>query len=254
MFKKLILLLITTSAFSSLIPHDLAKALDLPENLSDQEVFELAANNWHQNKERWEFVPNLEEKRDELEPIFRQMGYLDCVPPKANSYDYVLVIGATLPTIQKRIRYLEDLLKQGLQLQKIIFLGGKRPLLPAEREQTGQTTEKEMIEWVYNQSKLPHCIETQFIDAPMRDSPHGLLRPGTIETIGLWLESKPNPGHCLILSGQPYLPFHEALVKNVLPNNFTFDLTGEKAAETWTVALVLDTFARRLGEIKKQQR
>ena len=254
MFKKIVLLLITTSAFSTLIPHDLAKTLDLSENLSDQEVFALAANNWHQNKERWEFAPNFEEKRAELEPIFRQMGYLEGVLPKANSYDYALIIGATLPTMQKRIQYLEDLLRKGLQLHKIIFLGGKRPLLPAEKEQTGQTTEKEMIEWVYNQSKLPPAIETQFIDAPTRDSPRGLLRPGSLETIGLWLDSNPNPGHCLVLSSQPYIPFHEALVKNVLPNNFTFDLTGEKAAETWTVALILDTFARRLAEIEKQQR
>jgi hypothetical protein len=251
MKKFLIFLSVNAIAFATLVPVELLDSLGLPPNLTDQQIAEIAEKSWFQNKERWEFTPNLEHKKGELKPIFQTMGYLDERLPQQSHYDYALVIGATLCCVQKRMTTLEKLLKTGITINEIVFLTGERPLLPKEKEalHSPAVYESDMIREVYNRSNLPKSIPATFIHA---STPPDKPRPGTCETIAHWLQSNPAPGNCLIITNQPYIPFHEALLQNILP--FPFDLAGEKASESWTVALLLDTIARTIAQEKKTAR
>jgi hypothetical protein len=211
---------------------------------------QFAKANWHQNKEKWNFTPNQEDKKERLAPIFQEMGYLDAVKPKQNHYNYALVIGATVTAVQKRIAQLENMILQGLEINHIIFLAGERPLTALEKEHCNLSTEREMVEWAYAQSGLPRSIKPVFIDAPMKETSSGPVRPGTHDTIALWLKSNPSPGNCLVISSQPYAPFHQALLQNDLPATLPFEIAAEKASDSWTVAHVLDSLARTLSEQK----
>ncbi len=246
---KLFILFLTTSLtlFGSVVPSALLEQLDLPTNLSDKQILEIAHTQWHQNKERWEFEPYLENKREALKPIFEEMGYLRALHPRQTSYDYALIIGATMKSVQKRVALLEKFIDQGGQVKHIVFLTGMRPLLDTEKMESGAIVEREMCKVVYEQSSLPPAIPVFFTDAQML----GAKRPGTVETVADWLNTNPHPGACLIVTTQPFVPFHEALLKKILPAEFKRDLTAEAAAESWTVALLLDTLARRLDFIRE---
>lgn len=247
MVKFLFFMTISTLAlFGSLVPDELLKQLDLPVNLSDNEVFEIAQTQWRQNKERWDFEPKLEEKKEELKPIFASMGYLDEQKPKQSHYDYALLIGASYWSVKTRVTYLEKFIEQGGDVQQIIFLTGMRPLRDVEKNEVGGLTEIDMIRSLYERSGISRSIPVLFIQAPML----GDKRPGTVETISYWLQSNPKPGHCLVITTQPFIPFHEALLDNVLPASFTRDFAAGKASDAWTVALLLDTIAKRLDFIR----
>jgi len=183
---------------------------------------------WNQTgKERWEYTSIHEDKRDELAPIFEAMGLISEIAPQHTHYDYALIIGATKPSIEKRIAYLEQCL-QTITIDNIVFLTGMRPLQPHE----GIGTEYEMTR------KLTAHLPASFICAPMQ----GTKRPGTVETLALWLESNPTPGRCLVITSQPFVPFHSAMLESVL--SFPFEVVGPKASENWTVTLMLDTIAK----------
>ena len=233
---------------SSLLPDAL---LDKFEIARDEKLVENTQKLWCQRgRERWEFEAKYEEMHGELEGVFREMGYLDEVRPSGMEYEYALVHGATLGRVQGRVGYLEGLLRGGVKVKEIVFLSGMRGLLDGEKEVCGKEWESEMVKWVYERSGLPRNVPVVFINAKQKLVGEKLIRPTTSDTIIEWLKLNPHPGQCLAISNQPFVPYQDAVAKNVLPDNFVLETVGEKAGK-WTVAVVLDSVAKTLYEEEK---
>jgi len=225
----------------------LLELFDIPPSSSPQEIVEATQRLWLQKgKERWEFEPRYESLRPKLWPLFQQMGLLEKIEPRETHYDYALVHGALLNRVQERVDYLNDLWKQGVRFDQIVFLSGARPLQESEKQIVRNlATEREMVEWVYNHSDLPKEIPVLFIDAPMKQQDGIWVRPQTSCTIIHWLMTKPESGSCLAISNQPYAAYQDAVFRNYLPPGFNLETVGP-AAGSPSVAILLDTIAKEL--------
>jgi hypothetical protein len=253
MIRKILSLFLfcSISLLAAALPDALLDRFDIPHNLSDQELVQITQQLWCQKgKERWEFEARFEERHDELAPIFQEMGYLDRVAPKKTHYDYALVHGATLKTLELRVKYLETLIEQGLEVKQIVFLSGMRKLLDVEKVAAHLAWESDLTHWVYDHSTLPRKIPVVFINAPEKLVQGNLVRPTTGDTIFEWLKQTPEAGSCLAISNQPLVPYQDAVAKNSLPHGFTLETVGEET-KYWKVALVLDSIAKTVYEEKK---
>jgi hypothetical protein len=194
-------------------------------------------------KERWEFDGRFEEMRDAVWPLFEEMELFSEVEPKSDGYDYALLLGALLPRVEQRLAFLSDLCKRGVQFREIVFLTGDRPLLDWERDATGCSNESEMARWAHSRSAVPKEIPAVFIDASK--TPAG-RRPQTADTVLAWLKTGPREGSCLAISNQPYVAYQHAVLKSLLPREFSVDAAGPAAQKEPSVALLLDTIAKEL--------
>jgi len=194
-----------------------------------------------QGKERWEFDERYESERECVWPLFERARYIFEIAPTKMHYEYALVFGALLSTAQKRIAYLKELLERGIHFDRIVFLTGERLLLDSEKTLCFCTTEKEMIEWVYEHSDLPKKIPVLFIDSPMQEK-----RPTTKDTIDSWLETEPKIGSCLAISSQPYVLYQDSVLRSVISEEFEIETVGPQVTGNPTVALILDTVAKEI--------
>jgi hypothetical protein len=251
--KFFFFLLCLSHLWAATLPDALLQRFEIPAHLSSQELVQITQELWHQKgKERWEFEAKFEEMREELTPVFEEMGYLKKVAPKQTSYDYVLVHGATLKSVQSRVSYLQKLIDQGLQVKQIVFLTGMRKLLETEKTAPYLEWESQMVEWVYDHSTLPRKIPVLFVNAPAKSVQGKIVRPTTGDTIFEWLKKMPAPGSCLAISNQPFVPYQDAVVSNFLPPEFSLETAGEETAQ-WSVALVLDSIAKTLYEQERKK-
>lgn len=224
----------------------LLQILSLFEIPPDQAVVETQKLWLQTGKERWEFDTRYETMRSELWPLFEKMGLLDERAPKETHYDYAIILGALLETVENRVNYLQELLDKGICFHQIVFLSGERPLLDRERERLeGLETEFEMVRWVYDHSHLPREIAVLFIDARKKNLP-GIWRPQTDDTVFEWLKTNPSPGLCLAISSQPYVDYQNAVLRRLLPQEFTIETVGPKAKDSISVAVMLETVAKAL--------
>lgn len=167
--------------------------------------------------------------------------------PVCNRYDKALILGTTVPLMQKRLNYLKDLWNQGIRFSEIVWLTGERPLDPQmDGHSEHYTNETEAAKWIWKDSDLPqemHQIPTVFISVPMK----GNLRPNTEDTIIAWLNTKPKPCTALFISDQPFNGYQFAVVKTSLPDAIPFDLAGpgvNPQSHPSAAAITLDTIAR----------
>ncbi len=222
------------------------------------------------NKERWEVGYETKMNPETAMTLFDQLGLIKEVKPSAQQYNYAFVMGALAPRVRLRLNYLVELFKQGIQVEKIIFLGGARPL---ERELESETilcnpditqfpinpawhkpkklpkTEIEMMHMIYEQMDLPlefRAIPVEFIDTPMQQNTDGTIRrPSTNDIIKQWLKTKPEYGSILLVSNQPYVGFQDATARSLLSKNFSIDSVGSKSTEQ-KQNIYLDSIARWL--------
>ena len=199
-------------------------------------------------KDRWEFDKRFEEAKPQLWPLFEKMGLLAEVAPQERHYEYAIIHGALLKTVQARIEFLKELLKQGVQFDRIVFLAGARPLQESEISITGLETEGEMVQWAYDRSQLPKEIPVEFVIAPMK----GIDRPQTADTVIKWLKSKPQPGSCFAVSNQPYVAYQNAVFKRLMPQSFSIETGGPAPKSVPSVSLLLDTIAKELFWLQPQ--
>lgn len=225
----------------------LCELLQLPADLSPAELVLETQRLWVQSdKERWEYDQRYEPLKQQIWPLFDQMGLLQAIKPQKQHYDYALVHGSLLKSIERRISYLEELMKEGVRFDRLIFLTGARPLLDAEKAATGVNTEKEMVEWVYQRSHLPKDIPVLFIDAPMKMRAGMLRRPQTTDTIQLWLQQNPPKGSLLAVSSQPYAAYQDAVVAYFLPEGYELETVGPAVLGSPGVSIILDSIAKEL--------
>ncbi len=248
---------VKTAAVSAYAEEDLAlksllEIFGIDPDASPAEIVAETQRLWLQKgKERWEFDSRYESLKPKAWPLFEKMGYLTKAEPRRAHYDYALVHGALLSRVGDRVAYLASLCNQGMiRFDSIVFLTGARPLQESEKQVLPNlSTEREMVEWVYNHSGLPKDLPVVFIDAPMKQRPDGSwLRPQTSDTILHWLISNPSPGSCLAISNQPYVAYQDAVARNHLPSDFDLETVGPAPIGSLSVSLLLDTLAKELYE------
>lgn len=241
--KRIFFALLTVCLTSlSALPPPLQEILDLfgvdVENVEER---------WMQKgKERWEFDKRYEFMRPVAWPLFEEAGYILEAKPQNESYDYALVYGALLSTVERRIAYLADLWKKGIRFNQIVFLTGERPLIDSEKAICSLEMESQMVEWAYFQSDLPKDIPVVFINAPQKQREGKWVRPQTTDTIAAWLQTAPQPGSCLAVSNQPYVAYQMAVMQSLLPKEFELETVGPQVKGEPTVALILDTIAKTI--------
>ncbi len=196
---------------------------------------------------------------NKLYPLFKKLGDIDPVQPSKTKYDYILINGATVDDMRKRVKTLVNLVTSKTITvtpeTTIVFLSGDRELFSADKEgdlndttllginaafkqSVSPKTEYEAAIWIWQQADLPGSLRNaliQFINAPKikttdKSGQVRLSRPNTASTIKTWLESDPQPGTCLCISSQPFV-YYQMLTTvkllNTRHNEFQVDGTGE---------------------------
>lgn len=201
-----------------------------------------------------------------LMPLFMKLGLMEEVKAKDREYDNVLLLGATLLAVRKRLAFLMREWNRGVRFQQIVLLGSGRPLtekesaeslfdsknpeLPFDEEWAKPPVfpgnEGEMMWMVYDQaaSRFPWKNEAEVIFC---------IHPGkanTEETILHWMEVKtPLPGKCLAVSSQPFVGYQELTVRKVLPDSFLVEAIGYGAPPSIPVTVFLDNLAKVIYEL-----
>ena len=254
----------------------LLKYLDMMPHEDLKSIVEDTQKEWLRKpgQERWHQEEKLEQKKNELIPLFQELGVISAISPSKSYYTYALILGATLQRVRTRIAYLHELGQKGIVFDQIILLGGKRPLDP-EIEKSEQlldynnpdlpirkdwqfngslpTTETEMMKMVVDQSELPQRIKQRIviIDTPMQPAANNTLRrPNTADTMKEWLKNNPKPGSCLALSNQPYIGYQHSVITTLLPKEFVVESAGPAVADDIRIANTLDNLARWLYQEK----
>ncbi|MBY0353908.1 hypothetical protein K2W90_06105 [Candidatus Babeliales bacterium] len=227
-------------------------------------------------KERWEMSELLVARQNEFLSILERLGFIAEQQPTKKSYDYALLLGATLSRVRLRLGHLVKLWNQGIRFDKLVFLSGQRALekdfegedallsltnidLPIRKDWqffgSLPKTEMEMMRFVYDQAEIPElmrAVSVTFVDSPMRQRVDGTwVRPTTLDTINDWLVMSPQHGSCLVLSNQPYVLYQHSVVQTALPQEFYVETVGRAVdEEDNNNAVYLDTVARWLYQEK----
>jgi len=214
--------------------------------------------------ERWEMPSTSMAQESEMRLLIDRMGFIQEVKPQQKSYTYLLLLGALFSTVAARMEYAVDLWKSGVRFEKIVLLGGARPMTSEQGENlekflewSGKSyldyepkTETDLLRFVIENIAMPDemkALPVTVVDVPMLQKPDGSMRrPTTGDTIEWWLKTNPEPGTCLAISNQPYVIYQDAVLKTLLPAQFPVDTVGDKAQEDKELGILLDTLARVL--------
>lgn len=225
------------------------------------------------NVERWHLQDEMDlTLKAKILDLFEKLGYFNLLEPQKKTYDYIVVLGATLQRIRIRLATLKKYWERGIRCKKIIFLTGARPLEPfegadllADFKQTilpikenwqlpteYPQTEAEIFMAIWNQAQLPEdlaAIEIECVDTPMQKWPDGKIqRPNTGDIVKQWLSRNPTPGDCLFISNQPHVGYQDALIRRFISKDFLVEAVGlEVKKEDQTVSILLDALVRELA-------
>lgn len=193
-----------------------------------------------------------------MKNLFREMGDLKKIEPMSpKPIDYLIVFGGLVERIHGRISYLISLyqkqkLNLGTQVQ-VILLASNRPLNLFEISQLRlmkspasslPKTEAQAIQWLWKNMKLPnglHELGTSFVEYRAQFLQHkrsgilNQLQPTTVDNLKKWLSSKPFPGHCLVISNQPFVHYHKLVTERF------FQQQPASTSQGWSLEVVGDT-------------
>ena len=195
-----------------------------------------------------------------LMPFFMKLGLINEVLASNREYNNVLLLGATLLAVRKRLAFLMKEWDRGVRFQQVVLLGSSRPLnekeipellnasnleLPFDDSWTTgaevPATEGQMMRMVYDQaqSRFPWKEEGKVVFR---------IHPGkanTEETIHHWLsEENPSPASCLAISSQPFVKDQELAVRKVLPAQFQVEAIGYAVPPSIPATVFLDNLAK----------
>jgi len=202
-------------------------------------------------KERWHIADLSEDKKEAVINLAEEMGFFKEILPTEQEYDYVVVLGATVFRMQKRIETLIRLWNDGVRFHQVVVMTGARPLDPAVEALTEFCkTEGEAAKLLWKLAPIPEGmekVEVVFVDVPMIPVPGGFRRPNTGDTAAAWMALKPKPGKCLFVSNQPYCLYQDAVIKSLLLKEFNVETVGDGVdGHLQNAAVVLDTVSRWL--------
>jgi hypothetical protein len=212
LFFGFILLLSSLCGDPSLVNDDLKQLLTVMEVSNDgtlPSIIEATQKTWKRpaGKEIWNIENNLSEIQAKavMEYCSKNRFFIEIMPTQ-KSYDYAVILGATVATMKKRIGFLEKIAQSGIQIKQVVLLSGARPLDPKiETAPEGCQTEGEALACLWKACTLSSKVVSAQFDCPMLER----RRPTTADTYNLWLASKPKAGSCIMLSNQPYCLYQQ---------------------------------------------
>ena len=242
------------SLCGSLVNDDLTQLLTVMEVAHDgtlPSIIEATQKTWKRpaGKEIWHIENNLSEIQAKavMEYCPKNRFFIEIMPTQ-KTYDYAVILGATVATMKKRIGFLEKIAQSGVQFKQVVLLSGARPLDPKiETFPEGCQTEGEALAYLWKAHPLSKQVPWAHFDCPMIMTPDGVRRPNTADTYNLWLASKPKAGSCFMVSNQPYCLYQQLVTKAIMPKEFTFETVGPTSDPSKAnPAAMLDTLARSL--------
>ena len=234
--------------------------LDIPHEKNRASLIQ-ATQVWRrkQGVERWE-VPELQlspSRKQAVLGILHDLGMVGQRVPRQKEYDYVLVLGGTIPAMERRFKNAVGLSMQGIHHKRLYFLTGQRPLIPEVdqvdafvKRMTGSdknpaarpVTESEAAKMIGFSTPLPGA-PAAFIESTRKWQNKQWMRPCTQDTVEDWLATNPNPGSVLVISDQPHIKYQTVVVKRTLPAGFSVDASAPAAIPEMPITTYLDALA-----------
>ena len=226
-----------------------------------------------------------EDGKQHIIDLFAQIGDISAIYPKRPDPVYILIYGATVPTMRNRVMFLATLFESGAlnpaTTAEIIFLVGERGLYASETPQVLRDPspyprcpgwqppaelphdEREAAALVWEQLDLPAVVREKPFRIIKSAKKPGATRAQTEDTVQAWLESSSNLsrepdlkiGHCLILSSNPFVYYQQrvtelSLKKLEQTSHFSCEVVGDKApvlpSKDVMIGILLDNLARTL--------
>lgn len=282
--KLLFLILLGSNTLYAQCPHfhSVFHALGIKVENTIDDMNRYAQNNFLRkpDEERWQMAQSkYEKKRHKLIPALKGLGlYQKVVPRVGAKYDYAVVLGATVPSMRKRLFFLQEAFERyNVTFDSVVFLVGQRPLSPEVEDENTIFCPKDgsiRKDWVKPQ-KLTVKTETDgaklawdqvitnkklkeipiiFVDTPMSAEGKG---PTTGDTVKAWMGLNVKPGAVIAFSSNPHVPYQDMVLRNLLVEYGWFKkggklkTIGSAVDEDAKVGVMLDAFARYLFEYKK---
>jgi len=206
--------------------------------------------------------------RQELMPIYRQLGVIDEVAPTQKEYDYAVVFSNMVRPVRQRLNYTHTVSEQGITFKEIHLLGGRElPLKPKfESEQVlldqnnpdlpfrndwkfdGKLPkdETEKMDFLYNQGRFTaqfRAIPKNTLDVTVEDAQNSghevhyqkkadgsITRVNTGTQVLAWLNKYGlKGGKALWISNQPYVDYQGVVVESYAPSSFHVETVGPQA-------------------------
>ena len=233
-----------------------------------------ASQKWRRKpgQERWE-LKDLSIDQKTHQQAMDQLHRLDMmgeIKPQYQEYDYVLLLGATIPRMRQRLEHLVRLWQQGIRFHRLVFLVGLRPLT-RDVDQVEQlvikaaghkaspeawpVNELEGAEMLYRSTSMPEAmskVPVDYVDTRRRWAHNRWHRANTRDTAITWFNKHPKPGKTLVISEQPSAHYQHEVVRQELPERFIVDLAAMPAPSETRLVLALDALALWLHNIRKQ--
>lgn len=230
---------------------DLLHYFQIPCNTDDiDSVHAALESRWTRGKkEIWE-LPDLElSDKGYVWSLLQEIGVIDEVQPKKQTYEYGVVLGAVCGLMKKRLTVLNNHFKNGVRFNQILLKASERPLDPVVEDEAAivrqladtpklsipagavlPKTEGEALLFYFEHMELEPELKklpVMVISAQMHEKAEGSTRPNTIDSLNKWLQTSPKPGTTLLVSSQPYVPYQGSVYRKLLPDAFEIDCVGD---------------------------
>ena len=232
-----------------------------------------ASQRWRRapGQERWQ-LPDIDinpQTQAEVITQLKSIGIIDELKPSRQQFDYALLLGATVPRMQKRLEHLARLWQSGVRYKQLVFLTGQRPLTPdvdrvgeliantsghlATKESRPATESEAAVMLFQSTALMPEmrAVPVVFVDSPRHWNQTGWQRPNTRDTLKTWLNRNPEAGSVLVMSEQPNARYQQEVVRQELPDMFSVEVAALAAAEDSRLAIHLDALALWLHNLQK---
>ena len=251
----------------------LLNTLEVPHK-KDFDSIVAATQRWRRapGQERWELpdIPVDNVRQQQAIAQLRDIGLIDEAIPARKEFDYVLLLGATVPRMQRRLEQLVRLWQKGVRYKKLFFLAGQRPLdtvvdnvdeLIARtsghlaRPDSRPRTETEGAIMLFQSTSMMPDMKARpvsFIDSPRHWNQTSWQRPNTRDSVKSWLARKVEPGSVLVISDQPHALYQLEVVRQELSEEFSLDLTAQAADTNTRLVIYLDALALWLHNMKER--
>lgn len=251
--------------------------MEIPHQNSLQSLIK-TSQQWRRQpgQERWEMQDIVlpEEKEKAVMGCLEQLSLIKELTPERTHFEYALLLGATVPRMERRMNHLAQLWEQGVRFNKLIFLVGQRPLVDAidktdsliakniGKQATGHKaevarplTETEGARLVYESINMPASmkhVEVDFIDSPRNWEGDHWQRANTRDTLKRWMLDRPEPGATLVISDQPHALYQLEVVRQELPDAFLTEVAAQQADKDARLILCLDALALWLHNLQSR--
>ena len=227
----------------------------LPDRFGTHELLQLVAStqerfvNRADKQERWETeaLDWMQQNEDHLKEDFINLGLVNAALPSKTHYDAVCVLGARRSEMEKRIKFVERLVKEGYYFDWVVLLTGARPATVGidgtleEIEEIAQhfgingseVTEAYIFKYLYEMSSLSKGhFNLLVIDTPAKDGRRPTTQT-TVEDFCKWCEGQPGKiEDALFISSQPHVAYQKAIIKEIFRQN-NCDLSFRVAGDSY---------------------